>query len=626
MKSIFLFFLFCYTISLRAQPVVSWSKFYGNNAGGVGGNSVISTPDGGYLAIGTAQDDGGDVSGYHGGSADVWLLKTNALGVMEWQKCLGGSNGDFTSGRGSGGGGLQATADGGYIMSLSTNSSDGDVSNNKGGMDVWVVKINATGAIQWERSFGGNDDELDYKIKQTPDGGYLMAGSTRSNNTGDVSGAHGGMDVWVVKLNNAGVLQWQRCLGSSANDLPGNFVITPDGGCVLALATQGNDGDVSGNHNPGRYDYWIVKLDNAGVISWQKCLGGTDDDMAQTIVVTPGGYAIAGDAYSIDGDVVNPNNGQTDCWVVQINSTGTIQWERCVGGWLRDMVFSLERTADGGLLVGNTVETVGIDNGDITGTHDELDAWLVKLSSSGALQWQKCLGGSLNDWLFDAIALPGGNYVVLGESTSQDGDAAGNPWTDALSLTYLRTGSILPVDFRDFTGRKAGTDVLLAWQVADVDEGGKFIIERSTDGVHFVPVATLPQTSDHSYQYRDLAILSQAHLLYYRIMAQDVNNHKKYTQVVRIETTINHGALQLMGNPVKDQLRLQYYSDGPDKLALAVLDQQGRELLTTSIVVNTGTNLIKQSLGHLPAGVYIVRVQSVDNAAKTGQTVRFLKQ
>ncbi len=146
---------------------------------GPASNSISEHAGWRYLAIGTALDDGGDVTGYHGGSADVWLVKTNALGTMQWQKCLGGSNGDFTLGRGSGGGGLLATADGGYITALCSNSTDGDVSNNKGGMDAWVVKLSATGSIQWERSFGGDDDELDYKIKQTPDGGYLLAGSTK---------------------------------------------------------------------------------------------------------------------------------------------------------------------------------------------------------------------------------------------------------------------------------------------------------------------------------------------------------------------------------------------------------------------------------------------------------------
>ncbi len=119
--------------------------------------------------------------------------------------------------------------------------------------------------------------------------------------------------------------------------------------------------------------------------------------------------------------------GVSDCWVVQINSyrhhsMGTL-YRRSAAG----MSFSLERTADGGLLVGNTVETIGVDYGDITDTYGELDAWLVKLSSSGTLLWQKCTGWRVNDWLFDAIALPNGNYMVLGQSASRNGNAAGNP-------------------------------------------------------------------------------------------------------------------------------------------------------------------------------------------------------
>lgn len=624
MKSIFLFFLLCYTVSLPAQPTVAWSKFFGNNNGSAG-NSIISTTDGGYLATGVVFANGGDVSGYHGGAADVWLLKLDAAGNMQWQKCLGGSGDDRPSGRGTGGGSLQATTDGGYILSVISNSTDGDVSGNHGDTDAWIIKLNSSGNIQWQQSFGGSGEELDFKIQLTPDGGYLFAGSSASSD-GDETGAHGLFDVWVVKLNNAGTIQWKRSLGSSDHDLLGNLVSTPDNGCLLAMSTSGNDGDVTSNHNAGFYDFWIAKLDNTGAISWQKSLGGTDEDMALGVTAAPGGFVIAGYTYSIDGDVTSSNNGVTDCWIVRINTTGDIVWEHCYGGFSADIAYGIQLSSDGGFIAGCTAETFGFDHGDITNSFGDNDAWLIKLKSNGDLQWQKCAGGSVNDWGFQAIEIPGGNYVILGQSNSHDGSSSSNPWVRALSLTQINSGAILPVDFRGFTGRKAGIDVLLAWQVADIDEGGQFIIERSTDGLHFIPLASLPQTHDFMYQYKDGAALSQASLLYYRIRAQDLNDHKTYTSIIRIEGATHDNALQLMGNPVQDQLLLRYYSSKDEQLVLTILDQQGRELQTSTTSVHSGSNIIKKSLGKLPAGVYLVRVQNAGNTAIAGQTVRFLKR
>lgn len=625
MKSIFLFFLLCYTISLHAQPTVTWSKFYGNNSGG-GGQSFIRTTDGGYLATGIVFANGGDVSGYHGGAADVWVIKLDAAGTLQWQKCLGGSGDDRPSGRGTGGGSLQATTDGGYILSMVSNSNDGDVSGNHGNTDAWIIKLNSTGDIQWQQSFGGSGEELDFKIQLTPDGGYLFAGSSASND-GDVTGSHGLFDVWVVKLNNAGAIQWRRSLGSSDHDLLGNFVSTPDNGCLLAMSTRGNDGNVTSNHNAGFYDFWIAKLDNAGAISWQKSLGGTDEDMALGITAAPGGYVIAGYTYSFDGDVASSHHGGTDCWIVRINTTGDIIWERCYGGFSTDIAYGIQLTADGGFIAGCTAETFGFDHGDITNSFGDNDGWLVKLNSDGTLQWQKCVGGSVNDWCFQALELPGNNYAMLGQSNSHDFSSAGNPWTRALSLTHLNSGSILPVDFRDFNGRKAGTDVLLEWQVAHTDEGGKFIIERSTDGLHFTAIATLGQNTDLDYKYKDMAALTQTDLLYYRIAAEDLDSRKNYTPVIRIESsTKRNGILQLMGNPVHDQLILRYQNNAPDKLMLSILDQQGRSLLSNTITVNSGTNIIKQQLRDLPAGIYMVRVHSLTNPSRTWHTLQFLKQ
>ncbi|MCD6418321.1 hypothetical protein J7M00_06020, partial [bacterium] len=214
---------------------------------------------------------------------------------------------------------IQQTDDGGFIIAGESYSNDGDVSGNHGGGDYWVVKLNSAGDIVWQKSLGGSDWDEAYSIQQTTDGGFIVAGESVSND-GDVSGHHGSSgysaDYWLVKFNSAGSIEWQKSLGGSGDDVAFSIQQTTDGGFIVAGYSESNDSDVSGNHSYyGYYDYWVVKLNSAGNIDWQKCLGGSDDDWAYSIQQTfDGGYIVAGYSYSNDGDV-SGNHGAYDYWV-----------------------------------------------------------------------------------------------------------------------------------------------------------------------------------------------------------------------------------------------------------------------------------------------------------------------
>ncbi len=176
---------------------------------------------------------------------------------IEWQKCLGGSKTEIANS-------IQQTTDNGYIVAGTTWSKDGNVSGNHGGYDFWVVKLNSSGGIQWQKCLGGSDEDMANSIQQTTDGGYIVAGYTKSNN-GDVSGKHGWSDFWIVKLNSAGQIEWQKCLGGGISDYAKSIQQTTDGGYIVAGFTESNDGDVNGWHLGFDYDwpstdFWVVKL------------------------------------------------------------------------------------------------------------------------------------------------------------------------------------------------------------------------------------------------------------------------------------------------------------------------------------------------------------------------------
>lgn len=323
------------------------------------------TSDGGFIVAGESESNNGNVSGNHGGS-DYWILKQAASGGIQWQKSLGGSDDEKAYW-------IQQTTDGGFVVAGSTYSSDGDVSVNQGSADCWIVKLTSSGDIAWEKSFGGSSQDGAISIQQTIDGGFAVAAYTYSSD-GDVSGNHGEKDYWIVKLNGSGDIEWQKCLGGSNNDSPRSFQQTNDGGFVVAGSSESNDGDVSGNH--GDEDYWIVKLDASGNIEWQKSLGGSDEDAGRWIQQTSdGGFVVAGYTESNDGDV-SGNHGYRDCWIVKLDAEGSLERQKCLGGSAADYANAIQETTDGGFVVaGNTYS----DDGDVSGNHGNADCWIVKL-------------------------------------------------------------------------------------------------------------------------------------------------------------------------------------------------------------------------------------------------------
>lgn len=394
-------------------PTIEWQKSLGGS-GGEAAACVIQTTDGGYALAGYSFSNDGDVSGNHG-DVDYWVMKLNSAGIIEWQKSFGGTNYDLANS-------IIQTSDGGYAVAGHSASNDGDVSGNHGFDDCWVVKLSSTGAIEWQKSLGGSNTETAYSIIQTSDGGYALAGWSGSNN-GDVSGNHGIADYWVVKLSSTGTIQWQKSFGGSYNDLAYSIIQTTDGGYIVAGGSDSNDGDVSGNH--GGEDYWVVKLTGAGAIEWQKSLGGGGYDAALSIIkTTDGGYAVAGRS-NVNGGDVSGNHESLDYWIVKLSSTGTIQWQKSLGGASEDIASSIIQTTDGGYVVAGLSQS---NDGDVNGNHGVYfrDYWVVKLTGAGTIQWQKALGGALEDIASSIIQTSDGGYVVAGNSHSNDGDVSGN--------------------------------------------------------------------------------------------------------------------------------------------------------------------------------------------------------
>ncbi len=401
----------CEYVCNTAPQLVEWQKALGGTADD-NGRSVQLTNDGGYIMAGGTLSNNGNVSGNHGGE-DFWVVKTDASGSISWQKTFGGTGGEQANA-------VQQTADGGYIVAGHANSTNGDVTGVHGSYDMWVVKLDASGNLVWQKALGGTGTEEAYSISQTADGGYIVSGLSISNN-GDVTGNHGNNDWWVVKLTSTGAITWQKSLGGTGTE--GAYFVrqTADGGYIVAGGTSSTNGDVTGAHGGG--DCWIVKLDTAGNLVWQKALGGTASDEAYSVKSTPdGGYIVTGYINSTNGDVTG-NHGGTDAWVVKLDATGNITWQKALGGTANDIGFNVNLTTDGNYIITGYAAST---NGDVTGNLGSNDAWVMKVSAYGDLIWEKTLGGTGDDQGQGIQEVADGGYIVLGRSSSNNGDVTGN--------------------------------------------------------------------------------------------------------------------------------------------------------------------------------------------------------
>lgn len=334
--------------------------------------------------------------------------------AIQWQSSFGGANTEEASD-------IIQTTDGGYLIAGSSDSTTGQVTGNHGFMDYWLVKLNSTGNMQWQRSFGGFAEDRASSVIQTTDGGFIVAGTSYSTN-GDVMGNHGNSDIWITKLNSdAGVIEWQKSLGGTNYETASKIIQTADGGYIVCGSSNSNNGDVTGNH--GAFDFWIVKLSSTGNIQWQKSFGGPSDDTASSIIQTADGdYVVAGSSSSNGGNVTG-NHGVKDFWILKLNADGgVIYWQKSFGGSHVEELNSMIKTSDGGyIMIGSAYS----NDGDITGSIGGTDYWIVKLNSTGNLQWEKSLGGTKVDIASSIVQTSDGGYMVVGSSNSNDGQVTG---------------------------------------------------------------------------------------------------------------------------------------------------------------------------------------------------------
>lgn len=419
MKIFIISLLFSFSISIsHAQALqIEWQYCFGGS-GGEEGKSLVQTGNGYTLLCASTSHDG-DVS-KNNGKTDFWLVRTDNSGNILWEKSYGGSEDDFSSK-------IKTAPDGGYVLFGETSSNDGDVSGNHGGVDYWVVKTDSLGNLEWQKCLGSSRHNFPLDMDLDELGNIYVIGPSLGED-GDITLEYGHYDFWMVKLNINGTIIWDKTLGGSFGDFGQSIQVTNDGGLLVSGVTESIDYDVDCNDELFNYEAWVIKLDSNNIIEWSGCYGGTYSETALEIQPTPeGGYIFIGNANSNDGDVsgyhgVPGTVNSSDIWVVKLDSLGSIEWQRCLGGYINDLPKFIKLTPEGNYLIGGLTNS---NDGDVSGNHSltgKYDQWLVKLDTDGEIVWQQCFGSYLNERINDAIVLSENRYIILGSTGASEPD------------------------------------------------------------------------------------------------------------------------------------------------------------------------------------------------------------
>ncbi|HYV94158.1 MAG TPA: PKD domain-containing protein [Chitinophagales bacterium] len=384
---------------------------------------------------------------------------------IQWAKCFGGSSNDRATD-------IHRTSDSGYVVCGFTNSNDGQVTDNHGGIDGWVIKLDVDGNLQWQKTYGGTGDDALNAIRQLSDGGYIAVGYADTAD-GDIDSSHGAKDFWVVRTDGSGAIIWENTFGGSGDDVANDIATTADTGFVVVGYTWSDDGQVDNYKGAG--DGWIVYVDTLGHLIREKDKGGhAYDEFKSVITAGNGGFIVAGLSRSNNGTLAGLNHGGSDAWVARLSKFGTDQWNILVGDSLDDGAYDVHEDENNHFVVSGhrdffgqndswlfTVDSLGAFLSESThgGTDQELDGasiektlsnyivaassnsapsgdkdclyggydfWMYNTLSAGAITWQKCMGGTAEDICSRGQASPDGSIGLCGYTNSTDLDVIDN--------------------------------------------------------------------------------------------------------------------------------------------------------------------------------------------------------
>lgn len=523
----------------------------------------------------------------------VFLLQISTICFSQdilWERSYGGKHAEYLYD-------AIPTADYGFILAGSSisNKNGNKTESNKGDLDYWLWKMDEKGMPEWQKSFGGSGVDILYSVKNTFDGGFILAGTSSSNKSTDKKDdSKGQEDFWVIKLDAKGNEMWQRTIGGTSQEKLLSVTQTKDGGYILGGSSSSNrtiadskgkvDEFGKSENNKGNLDYWVVKLDKEGKVLWEKTIGGKYVDELKSIVQTVDeGYVLGGYSNSpISGDKSETNLGQGDYWVVKINKEGVIEWQRTLGGDRDDNLFALIQTKDKGFIVGGSSNSSATDTKSKTSKNGS-DFWILKLDEIGNVQWQETYDYGKYDVLSSIVENPDGTFLIGGYAQSE----AKSKTTNAKGLKTTKKDEEGINDYIALKIKADGDEIWTQTVGSNGDEVLKKLFEMRDGGY------LLAGTSNGSIS-RDKNTVRGGND-FWIVKLKDKEKKEKEKQMIE---AIPNPALSYTNAIIGYE-----YKEG----TVSLYDLNGRLLQSTPV---EGERTVPVNLSGLPQGVYLIEVKT----------------
>ncbi len=549
-----------WAVKTDASGQIVWNQLLGSAANDYVADVKEDLVNRGFVIMGyteSAHASGNISTPGKGGPSDIWVIKVSADGnLIIWETRLGGNNEDY-------GISINQTPNGNYLIAGFTNSSPntGDLGNDpaKGSYDYRLIHLSATGVVLWDKRIGGPGFDGTglsgglMSVLQTSDGGYLVGGRSFSAPGGDKSATNNGVgsDIWIIKMDASRTIQWDIILGGADEDKLTSVIEMSDGYVVGGTTTV--EDPVLGL--PKNKDYWIVKLDESGVVSWQNNYGGSaDDELTSIIQAADGGFWLGGWSFSgEEADKSQPGFGSADYWIIKLLSNGSKDYDATFGGSAGDYLSDILETSDNGMLL------AGFSGSDRSGSktafnNGEDDFWLLKL-----------------------------NGIIP-----------------------------LPVDLLFFNAQIISNKFIeLSWSTASEVNNAFFTVERSVDALTFYSVLEVAGAENsnelHTYSVIDNEPING--VSYYRLKQTDFDGTFKHSKIVAITDGTPQAALKVAQVSPKEA-KILYRLAETEEGILSLYDSKGVQLWSRSVTGNAAFSEQIVSLPQSVSGFYVVSLQS----------------
>jgi len=358
-----------------------WARTY-SGVGDSRAYSVVNTSDGGFIFAGSMNvNSSGRIND------DVWIVKLKADETIEWQKTFGGTSKEIAKK-------IQQTSDGGYIVAGETSSYNSGSANS----DVWVLRLDSTGSVVWQKRYGNSNIERAESIVQTDDNadgvrddGFILAGYTSGLNSS-----------LILKLDSSGEVEWHLVVTAAGVSWVYAYAIqqTADGGFIATGYTSSKQG------------LWVIKLAADGSVSWQKSYPGLDNSEGRQIIQTDDdGDGVKNDGYLVVGqtDIDSTSLIQNALWAIKLDDAGTITWQKSFLGIGSESGYDVIQTSSNSFLISGTTTGFGASSNDF---------WLINLLPNGTIDWEKRYGGLGGEGANAVLQTTDNGFLVIGNTGS----------------------------------------------------------------------------------------------------------------------------------------------------------------------------------------------------------------